>query len=242
MIQIIPAIDLVSGRCVRLTKGDYGTSKVYDTDPVDQAMSYADCGVKRIHVVDLDGAKASQPVNLAVLEKVAAKIAIEIEWGGGISSSDALRSVFSAGASHAIIGSVAALRPELFEDWLSRFSGDRMILGADVKDGRIAVKGWLEDTALSIDSLVERFGPQGLQEVICTDISKDGMLQGPADTLYTDLQGRYPEMSFTVSGGISSMEDIVRLDSLSLRKVIVGKAIYEGRITLKEIEQWSLKG
>lgn len=242
MIQIIPAIDIVSGRCVRLTKGDYGTSKVYDVEPVDQAMRYADCGVKRVHMVDLDGAKASKPMNLAVLEKVAAKTGIEIEWGGGISGTEALQSIFNAGATHAIIGSVAALKPELFEQWIMKFSGDRMILGADVKDGMIAVKGWIEETSLTIDSLVDRFKPLGLKEVICTDIARDGMLQGPSDGLYTRLQEKYGDVSFTVSGGISSMDDIVRLDSLSLRKVIVGKAIYEGKITLKEIEQWSLKG
>lgn len=242
MIQIIPAIDIVSGKCVRLTKGDYGTSKVYDIDPVDQAMRYADCGVKRVHMVDLDGAKVSRPMNLAVLEKVAARTGVEIEWGGGISGTEALESIFKAGATHAIVGSVAALKPEMFELWLGKFSGDRMILGADVKDGLIAVKGWIEETSLSIDNLVDRFMPLGLKEVICTDIAKDGMLQGPSDALYTRLQEKYPEVSFTVSGGISSIEDIERLDSLSLRKVIVGKAIYEGRISLKDIEQWSLRG
>lgn len=242
MIKIIPAIDIVSGHCVRLTKGDYGTVKQYDVDPVDMAMRYADCGVSRIHLVDLDGAKESKPMNLRTLEKVAGKAGIEIEWGGGISSADALRDVFNAGATQAIIGSVAALKPELFEEWLDRFSGDRMVLGADVKDGKIAVKGWLEDTALTIDALVERFLPKGLKEVICTDISKDGMLQGPSDQLYVRLQESFEDVSFTVSGGISSMDDIIRLDSLGLRKVIVGKAIYENRITLEDITKWSLKG
>lgn len=242
MIKIIPAIDIVSGHCVRLTKGDYGTVKQYDVDPVDMAMRYADCGVSRIHLVDLDGAKESRPMNLKTLEKVAGKAGIEIEWGGGISSADALRDVFNAGATQAIIGSVAALKPELFEEWLDRFSGDRMVLGADVKDGKIAVKGWLEDTALTIDALVERFLPKGLKEVICTDISKDGMLQGPSDQLYVRLQESFEDVSFTVSGGISSMDDIIRLDSLGLRKVIVGKAIYENRITLEDITKWSLKG
>lgn len=242
MIQIIPAIDIVSGRCVRLTNGDYSRGKVYDVDPADQAMRYADCGVRRIHMVDLDGAKASRPVNLDVLERAASRTGLEIEWGGGISCTEALQSVFNAGATHAIAGSVAALRPELFAEWLGRFSGEKMILGADVRDGMIAVKGWLEDTALSIGGLTDRFKDLGLKEVICTDISRDGMLQGPSEALYTELQEKYPCISFTVSGGVSSMSDIERLDSLSLRKVIVGKAIYEGRITLKEIEQWSLRG
>lgn len=242
MIQIIPAIDLVSGRCVRLTQGDYGKGKIYDVDPVDQALRYAHCGVPRIHMVDLDGAKASRPLQLKVLEKVAVKTGLEIEWGGGISTTEALQEVFDAGASHAIVGSVAALRPELFSLWLQEFSGERLILGADVKMGHIAVKGWREETCLRIEDLVERFAPQGLKEVICTDISRDGMLRGPAEALYTRLQAQSPALSFTVSGGIASMEDIRRLDRLQLRKVIVGKAIYEGRITLKEIAQWSQKG
>lgn len=243
MIEIIPAIDIVSGRCVRLTKGDYGTSKVYDVDPVDMAARYADCGVRRIHMVDLDGAKVSEPRNLKVLEKVADRISgTEIEWGGGISSTEALNSIFSAGATHAIVGSIAALKPELFEQWLDAFSGSKMILGADVKEGKVAVKGWLESTALTIDSLAERFRSHGLKEIIVTDISRDGMLQGPSDALYTDLQTRFQELSFTVSGGISGMEDIERLNGLGLRKVIVGKAIYENRITLEDIDRWSQRG
>lgn len=242
MIQIIPAIDLIDGKCVRLVKGDYGQSKVYDALPLDMAKRYADCGVKRIHIVDLDGAKCSAPRNLSVLEQIASQVPIEIEWGGGVSSSEALASAFSAGATCAIIGSVAALQPALFSEWLQRFGGDKMILGADVKDGFIAVKGWLEGTTLTIEDLVDRFIPDGLSQVICTDISKDGMLQGPATSLYVDLQTRYKRVDFTVSGGISSMEDIRALDALGLRKVIAGKAIYENKITLEDIEKWSQKG
>ena len=240
MIQIIPAIDIISGRCVRLTKGDYAQTKVYDASPVDMACRYADCGVKRIHMVDLDGAKASSPANLATLEKVAYKVNCEIEWGGGIKDSQALQDVLNAGATHAIIGSVAALKPELFEQWLIEKGGSHMILGADIKDGAIAVKGWVESVPVTIEELVKRFRAHGLQEVICTDISKDGMLQGPATELYTKLQSQFADTSFTVSGGISSMDDIKRLNDLALRKVIVGKAIYENRITLEEIEAWSL--
>jgi len=241
MIQIIPAIDIISGRCVRLSKGDYASKKVYDASVLDMAQAYADCGVKRIHLVDLDGAKASAPVNLRTLESVASRVDLELEWGGGISSADALRSVIDAGATHCIIGSVAARKPELFTSWLSEFGGDKMILGADIKDGCIAVKGWLESTSISIDNLVDSFLSSGLKEVICTDISRDGMLQGPSDDLYVRLQGKYPDVSFTVSGGISCMADIERLNSLSLRKVIVGKAIYENRISLKDIERWQLQ-
>ena len=237
MIQIIPAIDLMDGRCVRLTKGDYGQKKVYDGVPADLARQYADAGVQRIHLVDLDGAKAGEPRNLKVLEAIAAAVDCELEWGGGIAHSEALGSVFAAGATHAIAGSVAALKPELFEQWLQRY-GAQMILGADVRDGRIAVKGWLEEAPLSIEDLVQRFLPLGLKESIVTDISRDGMLAGPSSELYVRLQSAFPSLSFTVSGGISSMEDIRSLDGMGLKKVIVGKAIYEERITLKDIALW----
>ena len=237
MIQIIPAIDLMDGRCVRLTKGDYGQKKVYDGVPADLARQYADAGVQRIHLVDLDGAKAGEPRNLKVLEAIASAVSCQLEWGGGIAYSEALQAVFDAGATHAIAGSVAALKPELFEQWLQRY-GARMILGADVRDGRIAVRGWLEEAPLSIEDLVRRFLPLGLEESIVTDISRDGMLQGPSTELYQRLQSAFPALSFTVSGGISSMEDIRSLDKAGLQKVIVGKAIYEERITLKDIALW----
>ena len=238
MIELLPAIDIMDGRCVRLTKGDYAQKKVYDGSPVDMAMRYFDCGVKRVHLVDLDGARQACPANLKTLEAIADKVGCELEWGGGIKSEQALRDVFSAGATKAIVGSVAALKPEAFEQWLGIF-GDRMILGADVKDGMIAVNGWQETTPLSIEDLVRRFDAYGLDEVIVTDIGRDGMLQGPSDELYVKLQGEFPQNSFTVSGGISSMADIERLNGLGLRKVIIGKAIYEERITLKDIEKWS---
>lgn len=238
MIEIIPAIDLIDGRCVRLTRGDYGQKKVYDGAPVDMALRYADAGVSRIHLVDLDGAKAGSPCNLRVLEAVASAVPCELEWGGGISSPEALESVFNAGATHAIIGSIAALQPERFEQWLGRF-GSRLILGADVRDGLVAVKGWTSLSQLSVEDLVQRFLPLGLKECIVTDISRDGMLGGPASALYQRLQEAFPALSFTVSGGISSMDDIRALDAMGLRKVIVGKAIYEERITLKDIALWS---
>ena len=238
MIQIIPAIDLMEGRCVRLTRGDYGQKKVYDGIPADVARQYAEAGVRRIHLVDLEGAKAGEPRNLKVLEAIASAVDCELEWGGGIANSEALGSVFSAGATHAIAGSVAALKPELFEEWQSLY-GAAIILGADVRDGRIAVKGWLEQVPVTIEDLVKRFLPLGLKECIVTDISRDGMLQGPSSALYQRLQGTFPELSFTVSGGISSMDDIRALDAAGLKKAIVGKAIYEERITLKDIALWS---
>ena len=236
MIQIIPAIDIIEGRCVRLSKGDYDRRKVYDAQPLDMAKAYEDAGVKRLHLVDLDGAKANGPQNLATLEQIAARTTLEIEFGGGIKTTDALQAVFDYGATYAIAGSIAAREPELFEQWLLAYGPGKMILGADLRDGKVSVGGWLEDMELTIDDLIARF--PAVTQIICTDISKDGMLQGPAFELYNDLQGRYPAIDFTVSGGISSMADIERLDSEGLRRVIVGKAIYENRISLKEIERW----
>ncbi|MBQ5875457.1 MAG: 1-(5-phosphoribosyl)-5-[Alistipes sp.] len=240
MVEIIPAIDIIDGRCVRLSQGDYAQRKVYDASPVDMAKRYADCGVKRIHVVDLDGAKSASPQNLKTLERMAVGAAVEIEWGGGLKSEEALRAIFDYGATYAIVGSVAAQRRELFAEWLQMFGGDKMILGADVRNGKVSANGWLEDLAISIEELIDGFLPYGLNQVICTDITKDGMLEGPSFGLYTDLQSRYESVDFTVSGGIASMTDIERAEELKLRKVIVGKAIYENRITLKEIEQWLL--
>ncbi len=239
-IEIIPAIDIIEGRCVRLSQGDYDRRKVYDQSPVDMAKRYADCGVKRIHVVDLDGAKSSTPKNLKTLERMVIGSGVEIEWGGGIKSEESLRALFDYGANYAIVGSVAAREPMLFAQWLAQFGGDKMVLGADVRNGNVSVNGWQEDLAVTIEELIDGFLPMGLSQVVCTDITRDGMLQGPSDELYVKLQERYPSVDFTVSGGIGSMADIERLNEKALRKVIIGKAIYENRITLKDIEQWSL--
>ncbi len=238
MIELIPAIDIIGGRCVRLSQGDYERQTTYDAEPADMVKRFADCGVKRVHVVDLDGAKAAQPENLPTLEKMAGIDGVNIEWGGGLKTETAVRQVFDAGAAYAIVGSVAAKQPDLFTTWLNAFGAERMVLGADVREGKVSVSGWQEDLNLGIEALIDTFQPHGLRQVICTDISRDGMLQGPSFDLYTQLQAAYPDIDFTVSGGISSMDDIRRLDSLNLRKVIIGKAIYEGRISLKEIETY----
>ena len=238
MINVIPAIDLIDGKCVRLTKGDYNQKKQYDASPLDMALRYQDIGISRLHVVDLDGAKSSSPKNLHVLEEIATRTSLDIEWGGGIKSDEALRDAFNAGAGHLIIGSVAVSKPDLFARWLEEYGGSRLILGADVNEGRVAINGWLEESEQTIEALIERFIPHGLSEVICTDIAKDGMLQGPTFDLYARLQEKYPEQDIIVSGGISKMDDIRRLDEMNLRHVIVGKAIYEGRITLEELKLW----
>ena len=237
MINVIPAIDLIDGKCVRLTKGDYNQKKQYDASPLDMALRYQDIGIRRLHIVDLDGAKSSSPKNLHVLEEIAIRTSLEIEWGGGIKSDQALYDAYNAGADYLIIGSVAVSKPDLFARWLDEYGGNRLILGADVNDGRVAINGWLKKSEQTIDALIDRFIPHGLSEVICTDISKDGMLQGPTFDLYARLQAKYPEQDIIVSGGISKMDDIQRLDEMHLRHVIVGKAIYEGRITLEELRR-----
>ncbi|MCC8113541.1 MAG: 1-(5-phosphoribosyl)-5-[(5-phosphoribosylamino)methylideneamino]imidazole-4-carboxamide isomerase [Bacteroidales bacterium] len=230
-MTIIPAIDIIDGHCVRLSQGDYDKAKTYYRDPLDAAKQFEDWGLRRIHIVDLDGAKASQPKNLAVLERIASQTSLEPQFGGGIKSTDSLRSVFSAGASRAIGGSVAALQPEMFEEWLRLFGDERIILGADIKEGQIAVKGWLEKSAATLDDLLQRFMRLGLSQAIVTDIAVDGMLCGPDVKFYAELQKKYPSVDITVSGGISSQADLDALASAGLRSVIIGKAIYEGRIT-----------
>ncbi len=237
MITIIPAIDIIDGECVRLTRGDYNQKSSYYKDPLEVALRYEECGVKRLHMVDLDGAKSKHPLNLKVVERVATRTSLDIQLGGGIKSSDALRDVFNAGASRAICGSVAVTNPELFEQWLAEFGEKKIILGADTKDGKVAISGWLESSEVGVEQIIERFAPAGLSQVICTDIAKDGMLQGPSTPLYIALQERFSNIDITVSGGISSLEDIISLNEHGLRSVIVGKAIYEGRISFAQLRK-----
>lgn len=239
MLQVIPAIDIIGGRAVRLTQGDYGRAAVYDAAPEDMAREFLDAGFRRIHCVDLDGARASSPANLPTLQRIAAIGGLTVEWGGGLKTEQHVAEALDAGAAYGIIGSTAAREPETFERWLDTFGGSRLILGADVRDGRVAVAGWQEETDLTIADLVSRFLPHGLRQMICTDITRDGMLSGPATSLYTDLQRRWPALTTIVSGGVSSVADLERLDSLGLRAAIVGKAIYEHRITLSQLSKWS---
>ena len=234
MIEIIPAIDIIGGKCTRLSQGDYATQKNYGGDPAEWARAYADCGVKRLHLVDLEGAKSAYPKNLRTLEAIASLGLLTLEWGGGIKDNDALQAIWNAGADQAIIGSIAAREPELMLRWLARY-GCRIILGADVRDGRVAVSGWLEDGGMGLEEILDRFLPAGLQRAIVTDIARDGMLQGPSFDLYKGLKERYPALETIVSGGVSSMDDIARADEMGLTGIIVGKAIYENRITLKDI-------
>ncbi len=236
MMQLIPAIDLIDGHCVRLVKGDYDQKKVYDTDPLEWAKVLENQGITRLHIVDLDGAKASEPKNLDVLEKVANGTLLDIEWGGGIKTEQALRSVFNAGAQRAICGSIAVDRHELFIDWLSEFGTEHIILGADVRNGMISTHGWLDTSDVHINEIIRQFLPFGLSQVICTDISRDGMLQGPNFDLYESLLKMFPEIEFTLSGGISSMDDVRKAAEMGLHATIIGKALYEGRIKVEELK------
>jgi phosphoribosylformimino-5-aminoimidazole carboxamide ribotide isomerase len=238
MIEIIPAIDIIGGKCVRLTQGDYDRLTTYGDDPAEIARGYEAIGVRRLHVVDLDGAKASAPCNLEVLERICRTTSLDVEWGGGIKSEESLSAVLSAGANRAICGSVAVSNSELMDAWIERYGAEHIILGVDIRDGKVATHGWLKESEMGASEIIERFRPRGLSQVICTDISKDGMLGGPTFELYERLQAEFPEVEITVSGGIGSMDDIRRLNDMGLRSVIVGKAIYEGRITMEELKEW----
>ncbi len=238
MIEIIPAIDIIGGKCVRLQQGDYAAVTEYRADPRDMAARMADHGFTRIHAVDLDGARLRRPENLRTLEQMASVDGVRVEWGGGLADTANLTSARNAGATYLVAGSVAVSHPELFTEWLKAYGADTMVLGADARNGKIAVSGWLEETDATVESLVKHFLPDGLTQAIVTDISKDGMLQGPNTDLYLRLQEAFPTVSFTVSGGISGLDDIKRLNDLGLRRVIVGKALYEGRVTLEELEHY----
>ena len=237
MIEIIPAIDMIGGACVRLTQGDYDRQTTYYKDPLEVALRYEACGVRRLHLVDLDGAKASNPVNLPVLERIASHTKLSVQYGGGIKSAEALQRVLESGAARAICGSIAVQRPDEFRAWIERFGATKLILGADTRDGRVAINGWTESSSMGVDALIESFATAGLCQVICTDIAKDGMLSGPSIPLYEALQTRFPGIDITVSGGISSWSDIEELDRQGLRSVIVGKAIYEGRIGFDDLSR-----
>ena len=235
--MIIPAIDIIDGKCVRLTKGDYATQTTYTASPVDMVKGMVDSGFGRIHAVDLTGARLGCPDALPTLEKMSAVNGANIEWGGGLKTDQDLRDLFNAGATWAVIGSVAARQPLLFNHWLLEYGPDTMVLGADLRDGKVAVSGWTGEEDLTADELIDRFRPLGLNQVIVTDISRDGMLQGPNFELYTTLSQRHPDVIFTVSGGISSITDIERCIDLGLPRIIVGKALYEGHITLQQLQQ-----
>lgn len=235
---IIPAIDLIDGRCVRLTQGDYSQKKVYNENPLEVAKQFEDAGIERLHLVDLDGAKAGKVVNWKVLERLALQTALAIDFGGGIKQTEDIEMVFQSGASIATVGSIAVKQPQVFYQWLAEYGGNKMLLGADVKEEKIAIHGWTQQTDIGIIDFLEQNIQQGLQQAFCTDISRDGLLQGPATDLYAKLVQHFPQLSIIASGGVSSEADLSRLKEVGCYGVIVGKAIYEGRITVTDLKRY----
>lgn len=239
MIELVPAIDLIEGKCVRLTKGDYSTRKVYNEDPVAVAREFEAYGFTRLHVVDLDGARSRHIVNQHVLERISSATNLTVDFGGGIKTDEDIRIAFESGASLVTVGSVAATRPELFIGWLEQFGADRMILGADVKNGMISINGWKEESGQALVPFLSDYMSHDVKHVLCTDISKDGMLQGPAIPLYKEIMAEFPDCRLIASGGVSCMQDIVELNGAGIPAVVFGKAIYEGKISLKELALWA---
>ncbi len=238
MIEIIPAIDIIDGKCVRLSQGDYHQKTVYNENPVEVAKMFEDAGIRRLHLVDLDGAKAHHIVNFKVLERIASSTNLIIDFGGGLKSDEDLRIAFESGAQMVTGGSVAVKSPEIFYSWIEQFGADKIILGADVKNEKIAVSGWIETTEIDLLQFIGDYINKGITKVICTDISKDGMLQGTSIDLYTKILTSYPNLYLIASGGVSSIRDIETLETNAVPAVITGKAIYEGRFKLNELNRW----
>lgn len=235
MIELIPAIDIIDGKCVRLSQGDYGTKKVYNENPLEVAKEFEAHGIRRLHVVDLDGAKSKHVVNYRTLEMIASRTSLIIDFGGGIKTDEDMLIAFENGAQMVTLGSVAVKNPELFKKWLHQYGAEKIILGADAKDKRIAVSGWMEDSHQALIPFLHDYTQEGIYKVLCTDISKDGMLQGPSIALYREIMQAFPEMHLIASGGVSCLEDIIALDEAGIPAVVFGKALYEGRITMKDL-------
>lgn len=234
---IIPAIDLIDGNCVRLTKGEYDTKKVYSDDPLDMAQRFEESGFQRLHLVDLDGAKVGKVVNLSVLQRICSNTSLKVDFGGGIKSDEDLQKALNAGADQVTIGSLAVKAPEKVKEWITEYGAERIILGADVKERMIAVSGWLETSNLDLFDFIDSYYELGIRHVLCTDISKDGMLQGPAFDLYIEIMEKYSDLQLIASGGVSGIEDVKQLKANGIPSVVIGKAIYEGRIDLSELAQ-----
>jgi len=236
-MEIIPAIDIIDGKCVRLTQGDYSQKKVYNEKPLEVAREFEDAGLKRLHLVDLDGAKAGAVKNWKVLETIAGKTSLMIDFGGGIKTEKDVQIVLGSGAAFATVGSIAVKDEKEFSRWLHVIGPDKFILGADVKDEKIAIAGWLETTDIWIYDFIEKYIEKGIQQVFCTDVSKDGKLEGPAVDLYKNITGKFPSLHLIASGGVSGMKDLDALEEAGCNGVIIGKAIYEGRISLAELRK-----
>jgi phosphoribosylformimino-5-aminoimidazole carboxamide ribotide isomerase len=237
-MEIIPAIDVIEGKCVRLTHGDYSQKKIYNERPLEVAKEFEDAGIRRLHLVDLDGAKAGRIQNWNVLENIASRTGLIIDFGGGIKSEKDLQIVFDSGAAMATIGSLAVKEESLFSGWLSAYGADKFLLGADVKNEKITVSGWLEQTDIGVYDFIQSYLDKGITQVFCTDVSKDGALEGPSLALYKGIVDRFRELHFIASGGVATMEDVAQLDQAGCRGVIIGKAIYEGRIRLHDLKSF----
>lgn len=235
MMDLIPAIDVIDGKCVRLVKGDYEQKKVYHEDPLDVAKEVEALGVRRLHVVDLDGAKSKHVVNIDVLRRITESTRLTVDFGGGIKSDEDIEKVFESGASMVTIGSIAVTDTSTMCRWIERYGADRIILGADVRAGKIAVNGWMEDTQMDLRSFLDFYNAKGIRKILCTDISKDGTMTGPAHELYKLILKDYPQLYLIASGGVSSDEDIMRLNDEGVHAVVFGKAYYEGKINIKKL-------
>lgn len=233
---VIPAIDIIEGKCVRLTQGDYSQKKVYNENPLEVAKQFEDAGIIRLHLVDLDGAKAGKIVNWKVLETIAAKTLLTIDFGGGVKSEKDIDIIFNSGGAIATVGSIAVKQPELFYQWLKKYGGEKLLLGADVKGEKISIHGWTEQTDINIFDFLQENISHGLTQAFCTDISKDGLLQGPAIDLYKKVIEKFPSLFFIASGGVSSMQDLEQLKEIGCKGAIIGKAIYEGRIKISDLK------
>ncbi len=237
-MEIIPAIDIIDGKCVRLTEGNYELKTVYDASPLDMAKKFQDHGIKRLHLVDLDGAKKGEVQNWTVAEELASKTHLQIDFGGGVKSADAVKQIKDIGIDYVTVGSIAAKDPALFEEWIRIFGPDLFLLGADTKEGKVMVSGWLEATDQSLIPYMKFYHDKGIRNMFCTDISKDGKLGGPAVELYKEIKEQMPELFFIASGGVTSIHDLHDLSAIGCDGAIVGKTIYENRISLKEIERF----
>jgi phosphoribosylformimino-5-aminoimidazole carboxamide ribotide isomerase len=239
-MEIIPAIDIIDGKCVRLTHGDYSQKTIYNEHPLEVAKEFEDAGIKRLHLVDLDGAKAGSVKNWKVLEAIAAKTSLIIDFGGGIKTEKDVQIVFESGAALATVGSIAVKDEEIFTTWTSRFGADKFLLGADVKNEKITISGWTEQTEIWVYDFIQKYLEKGITQIFCTDVSKDGALEGPSLELYKNIVHKFPEVHFIASGGVSSIEDVFKLEEAGCKGVIIGKAIYENRIKLRDLKKYTV--
>jgi phosphoribosylformimino-5-aminoimidazole carboxamide ribotide isomerase len=238
MIEFIPAIDIIDGKCVRLSQGKYDSQKVYNENPVEVAKEFEAYGISRLHVVDLDGAASHHVVNYRVLDRIASQTSLIIDFGGGVKSDEDLVIAFDNGAQMVTLGSIAVKQPELFCQWLEKYGEEKIILGADVKDNKIAISGWKEESTQELMPFLKNYIEKGINKVLCTDISRDGMLEGPSIPLYKDIMAAFPDIHLIASGGVSSIDDILKLHESGIPAVVVGKALYEGKISLRELSRY----